>query len=119
MDYDETEGHNERENVELQKPSQKVEIGEDAGAELASDDLERLLPEVDGMEEFGQAVLDSPVCLERGAKGESFRTPNRCLRSRYHDNKHGHHFWSRTMQPAPADALANATPFHPQDHPPK
>lgn len=43
-DYDKTEGHNERENVELQKPLQKVKIGEDAGSELASDDLQRLLP---------------------------------------------------------------------------
>lgn len=51
-DDDEAEGHNERENVELQKPPQKVEIGEDAGAELASDDLERLLPQADGIEQF-------------------------------------------------------------------
>lgn len=62
-DYDEAEGHNERENVELQKPPQKVEIGQDAGSELAPDDLERLLPQADDTEQLRQAVLGSPVGL--------------------------------------------------------
>lgn len=43
-DDDEAEGHDERENVELQKPPQKVKIREDARSKLASNDLERLLP---------------------------------------------------------------------------
>lgn len=65
-DHEEAEVHDEGENVELQKPLQKVEVGEDAGSELASDDLERLLPQAGGVEELGDAVLGSPVSLELG-----------------------------------------------------
>lgn len=67
-DYNEAEGHNEGENVELQKPPQKVEIGEDAGSELASDDLKRLLPKANRTEQFQQAVFRSPVCLGTDTK---------------------------------------------------
>ena len=81
-DYDETEGHNEREDVELQKPPQEVEIGKDAGAELASDDLERLLPQADGIEQFRQVVLEPSVCLRVDTKHMAGRPLNKYLLSR-------------------------------------
>lgn len=65
-DYDEAEGYNEWENVELQKPPQKVEVGQDAGSKLASDDLQRLLPQANGIEQLRQVVLGSPVYLALG-----------------------------------------------------
>lgn len=51
-DDDKAEGNDEGEDVEPQKPPQEAEIGQDAGPELASDDLECLLPQADIIEEL-------------------------------------------------------------------
>lgn len=51
-DDNEAEDHDEEENVELQEPPEEVEVGEDTGSKLASNDLECLLPQADGIKEL-------------------------------------------------------------------
>lgn len=51
-DDDEAEVHDKGEDVELQKPPQEAEIGQDAGSKLAPDDLECLLPKADVIEQL-------------------------------------------------------------------
>lgn len=62
-DCDKAEVHKEWKNVEHQEPREENEVRADAGPKLAANDLKSLLPKLEELKKFWQAIFKLPKGL--------------------------------------------------------